>query len=70
MQQDSGSVKPVACFTQEVGKSCRPAPLPPGEGVAKRRVRDLTSWKYNPSSGPSGHLLPEGEGHATTYRVP
>jgi len=35
-------------------------PLPLGEGGAKRRVRAGIA----PSSGPSGHLLPEGEGHA------
>src|SRR6266568_9187031 len=34
-------------------------PLPLGEGGAKRRVRAGIA----PSSGPSGHLLPEGEGH-------
>jgi Rieske Fe-S protein len=37
--------------------SSRAFPLPPGEGAAKRRVRAGA-----PSSGPSGHLLPEGEG--------
>ena len=40
------------------------SPLPPGEGGAKRRVRaereKLSSCL--PSSGPSGHLLPKGEG--------
>src|SRR5262245_45708493 len=39
----------------------RGVPLPLGEGAAKRRVRA----KDRPSSGPSGHLLPEGEGLAT-----
>src|SRR5919198_1299589 len=34
-------------------------PLPAGEGGAKRRVR-----VGRPSSGPSGHLLPKGEGLA------
>src|SRR5215471_11968490 len=33
-------------------------PLPLGEGAAKRRVRA----RDPPSSGPSGHLLPKGEG--------
>src|SRR2546426_6616327 len=39
-------------------------PLSPGEGGAKRRVRArmLKHWAFLPSSGPSGHLLPEGEG--------
>jgi len=38
----------------------REVPLPLGEGAAKRRVRA----KDQPSSGPSGHLLPVGEGLA------
>src|SRR5215831_11228045 len=38
----------------------REVPLPLGEGAAKRRVRA----KDRPSSGPSGHLLPVGEGLA------
>jgi len=38
----------------------REVPLPLGEGAAKRRVRA----KDGPSSGPSGHLLPVGEGLA------
>src|SRR6266487_4651358 len=40
-------------------------PLPLGEGGAKRRVRAGNA----PSSGPSGHLLPEGEGHEPPFRL-
>jgi len=40
-------------------------PLPLGEGGAKRRVRAGKA----PSSGPSGHLLPEGEGHEPPFRL-
>src|SRR6266568_1542050 len=40
-------------------------PLPLGEGGAKRRVRAGKA----PSSGPSGHLLPEGEGHEPLFRL-
>src|SRR5947209_18006694 len=40
-------------------------PLPLGEGGAKRRVRAGNT----PSSGPSGHLLPEGEGHEHPFRL-
>src|SRR6266568_3300400 len=40
-------------------------PLPLGEGGAKRRVRPGNA----PSSGPSGHLLPEGEGHEPPFRL-
>src|SRR5207245_694365 len=40
-------------------------PLPLGEGGAKRRVRAGNA----PSSGPSGHLLPEGEGHEPRFRL-
>jgi len=38
-------------------------PLLKGEGGAKRRVRgkEMALFLY-PSSGPSGHLLPSGEG--------
>src|SRR6266699_1966561 len=39
--------------------------LPLGEGGAKRRVRAGNA----PSSGPSGHLLPEGEGHEHPFRL-
>ena len=43
-----------------------PLPLGPlGEGGAKRRVRAENA----PSSGPSGHLLPEGEGHEPRFRL-
>src|SRR5439155_1769554 len=35
------------------------------EGGAKRRVRAGNA----PSSGPSGHLLPEGEGHEPRFRL-
>jgi hypothetical protein len=45
----------VIGFAKEFEKSVARS-LPPGEGGAKRRVRDLTCWK-RPSSGPSGHLL-------------
>ncbi len=38
-------------------------PLPLGEGGAKFRVRAGNA----PSSGPSGHLLPEGEGHQPPF---
>src|SRR5439155_21166266 len=40
-------------------------PLPLGEGGAKRRVRAGNA----PSSGLSGHLLPEGEGHEPPFRL-
>jgi hypothetical protein len=30
----------------------------PGEGVAKRRVRDLTTWENVPSSGPASLDVP------------
>src|SRR5947209_4577933 len=40
-------------------------PLRLGEGGAKRRVRAGNA----PSSGPSGHLLPEGEGHEPPFRL-
>src|SRR5437867_9685799 len=40
-------------------------PLPLEEGGAKRRVRAGNA----PSSGPSGHLLPEGEGHEPPFRL-
>src|SRR5712671_6470148 len=45
-------------------------PLPQGEGAAKRRVRESifeTTPIRIPSSGPSGHLLPEGEGLARYF---
>ena len=38
---------------------------PLGEGGAKRRVRAGNA----PSSGPSGHLLPKGEGHEPRFRL-
>ncbi len=47
-------------FAPEAG-----VPLPLGEGGAKRRVRAGNA----PSSGPSGHLLPEGEGHEPPFRL-
>src|SRR2546428_12871206 len=40
-------------------------PLPLGECGAKRRVRAGNAS----SSGPSGHLLPEGEGHEPPFRL-
>src|SRR6266704_429821 len=40
-------------------------PLPLGEGGAQRRVRAGNA----PSSGPSGHLLPGGEGHEPLFRL-
>jgi len=40
-------------------------PLPLGEGGAERRVRAGNA----PSSGPSGHLLPGGEGHEPLFRL-
>src|SRR3989449_4369668 len=47
----------------------REFPLPPGEGGAKRRVRARMPkhWAFLPSSGPSGHLLPKGEGLACGF---
>src|SRR5262249_35733373 len=42
----------------------REVPLPLGEGAAKRRGRA----KNRPPSGPSGHLLPKGEGFAQSFR--
>src|SRR5436190_12049853 len=48
-----------------VWPSCKGCvPLPSGEGGAERRVRVRECVKSWPSSGPPGHLLPKGEGHA------
>ena len=40
-----------------------------GQGSAKRRVRARMPkhWAFLPSSGPSGHLLPKGEGLACGF---
>ena len=67
--QPAGRNSAVACLLKfKLNAACkrspkmetgfREIPLPLGEGAAKRRVR----VKDRPSSGPSGHLLPEGEG--------
>src|SRR5207244_3506270 len=47
------------------GNLFRGCPSPSGRGCAKRRVRAGNA----PSSGPSGHLLPEGEGHEPPFRL-
>src|SRR5213083_1066885 len=47
------------------GNLFRACPAPLGEGGAKRRVRAGNA----PSSGPSGHLLPKGEGHEPRFRL-
>ncbi len=42
-------------------------PSPSGRGCREATGEGANSRKYIPSSGPSGHLLPEGEGRATKF---